>query len=88
MFDGFFDCACALTNADILFNPLSAADQQHNQTILNLWQAEEADRRESRRVRNEAYRRRVDAERSALADELWLDQRQAFRSFLRRVDSN
>ena len=88
MFDGFFDCACALTNADILFNPLSAADQQHSQTILNLWQAEEADRRESRRVRNEAYRRRVDAERSALADELWLDQRQAFRSFLRRVDSN
>ena len=88
MFDGFFDCACALTNADILVNQLSADDQQHTQTSLNLWQAEEADRRESRRVRNEAYRRRVDAERSALADELWLDERQAFRSFLRRVDSN
>ena len=66
MFDGFFDCACALTNADILVNPLSADDQQHNQTILNLWQAEEADRLESRRVRNDAYRRRVEAERSAL----------------------
>ena len=87
-FDGFFDCACALTNADILLNPLSVDDQQRNQTILHLWQAEEADRQESRRARNEAYRRRVEAERSTLAEELWLDERQALRSFLRQVDSN
>ena len=87
-FDGFFDCACALTNADIPVNTLTSDDQQHNQNIFNSWQAEEAERRESRRARNEAYRRRVEAELSALADELWLDERQAFRSFLRRVDGN
>ena len=87
-FDGFFDCACSLTNADITVNPLSIDDRQRNQTILNLWQAEEADRQESRRVRNEAYRRRVEAERSALAEELWFDERQALRSFLRQVDNN
>ena len=82
-FDGFFDCACALTNADVLVNPLSPADQQHNQTILNLWQAEEAERRESRRVRNEAYRRRVEAERSALGEELFPDdETQSLGSFL------
>ena len=81
-FDGFFDCACAMTNADILVNPLSADDQQHNQTILNLWQAEEAGRRESRRARNDAYRRRVEAERSALAEELWLAERRSQPSFL------
>ena len=32
VFDGFFDCACALTNADILVNPLSADDRQQNET--------------------------------------------------------
>ena len=85
-FDGFFDCACTLTNADILVNPLTSDDQQHSQNILNSWQAEEAERRESRRVWNQAYRRRVEAERSALGDELRQDERQAFRSFLRRVD--
>ena len=83
MFDGFFDCACALTNADILVNPLSVDDQRHNQNILNSWQAEEADRRESRRRRNEAYRRRVEAERSALGEELFPDdETQSLGSFL------
>ena len=69
----------------ILINPLSIDDQQRNQTILNLWRAEETDRQKSRRVRNDAYRCRVEAERSTLAEELWLDERQAFYSFLRQV---
>ena len=89
VFDGFFDCACALTNSDILVNPLSADDQQQNENIIDSWQADEAARRESRRVRNDAYRRRVEAERSALAEELGLDDRQAIqRSFLHPADVN
>ena len=71
-----------MTNADILVNPLTADDQRHNQNNLNSWQAEEAERRESRRVRNEAYRRRVEAERSALGDELFPDDGESSGSFL------
>ena len=89
MFDGFFDCACAMTRADILVNPLSADDKQQNENIINSWQADEAARPESRRARNHAYRRRVDAERSALAEELGLEDRQTIRrSFLHPADDN
>ena len=87
-FDAFFDCACAMTNVDVLVNPLSADDRQHNQEILNLWQAQEAERQESRRERNDAYRQRVESERISLADMLWRGERRSLRAFPRSANEN
>ena len=77
-----------MTNVDVLVNPLSADDRQHNQEILNLWQAQEAERQESRRERNDAYRQRVESERITLADMLWRGERRPLRAFPRSANEN
>ena len=68
LFDLFFDCACAMTNADILFNPLDAQDSAFNGWIVERWQASEARRRRDRAEANRVYRRRVALERLALSE--------------------
>ena len=68
LFDLFFDCACAMTNADILLNPLDAQDGTFNEWIVERWQASEARRRRDRAEANRIYRRRVALERLALSE--------------------
>ena len=63
LFDAFFDCACAMTNVDILFNPLSGEDKAYNDEVIARWQAREAMRRQRRDAINDEYRSRTTVER-------------------------
>ena len=75
LFDVFFDCACAMTNVDIMFNPLDAQDGAFNDEVVERWQAREARRRRDRAEANREYRRRTALERLAQADSISRDIR-------------
>ena len=73
IFDVFFDCACAMTNVDIMFSPLDAQDGAFNDEVVERWQAREARRRRDRAEANREYRRRTALERLAQADTISRD---------------
>ena len=75
LFDVFFDSACAMTNVDIMFNPLDAQDGAFNDEVVERWQAREARRRRDGAEANREYRRRTALERLAQADTISRDIR-------------
>ena len=75
VFDIYFDCACAMTNVDILFHPLEARDEVFNRGVIAQWQVREARRREERAEANRVYRRRMGLERLAQAEAVSRDIR-------------
>ena len=57
-FDMFFDIACCLTNADIMYHPLNADEWQFNHTIIEYWRLAEEERQRRRALINMRYRER------------------------------
>ena len=57
-FDTFFDLACCLTNADIMYNPLNNDERELHVNIIAHWRLLEEERLRRRALINARYRQR------------------------------
>ena len=57
-FDTFFDLACCLTNADIMYNPLNDEEREVHLNIMAYWRLLEEERLRRRALINARYRQR------------------------------